>query len=304
MEFFAGDTKIGEKADSPYTFTWSTSTRGSYTLTTRATDIQGRVLTSAPVEVLVGYSSEAITFVNRGSTWRYLDNGSDQGAAWRAPSFNDASWASGPAQLGYGDGDESTTVSFGPSSGNKYITTYFRHSFNLAEGAVAQSLNLHLLRDDGAVVYLNGTEVFRDNLPATPITYLTPANNAVGGSDESTFFLALVDPQLLVSGPNVLAVEVHQNGGASSDLSFDLELSGATLLPQLAPPTLTIRRVNDVSLELAWPAEYEDWFVYHSASVDSDASWFILVAPVNVVNGENVVTLPSATNTRFFRLQK
>src|SRR5262245_33908195 len=70
--------------------------------------------------------------VSFGSIWKYLDNGSDQGTAWRAPGFNDGTWASGPAQLGYGDGDEATIVSFGPDMANKYITTYFRRTFNVS----------------------------------------------------------------------------------------------------------------------------------------------------------------------------
>src|SRR4026209_259996 len=63
--------------------------------------------------------------VPTGATWKYLDNGTDQGTAWRATSFNDSTWPSGPAQLGYGDGDESTTLGFGPDANNNFITTYF-----------------------------------------------------------------------------------------------------------------------------------------------------------------------------------
>lgn len=72
-------------------------------------------------------------FVTKESVWKYLDNGSDQGTAWRELDFNDSTWSSGNAQLGYGDGDETTVVSYGTSSSNKYITTYFRHSFSLED---------------------------------------------------------------------------------------------------------------------------------------------------------------------------
>ena len=47
-----------------------------------------------------------MTFLAAGSVWKYLDDGSDQGAQWRAPEFNDSAWASGPAELGYGDSSE------------------------------------------------------------------------------------------------------------------------------------------------------------------------------------------------------
>ena len=76
------------------------------------------------------------SLVSTGAVWKYLDTGTDQGTAWRAPGFNDASWAEGPAQLGYGDGDEATVVGFGPHPSNVYPTTYFRHAF-LATNAPA-----------------------------------------------------------------------------------------------------------------------------------------------------------------------
>src|SRR5690349_61521 len=71
------------------------------------------------------------TLVSLGATWKYLDDGTDQGTAWRAPGFNDGAWPSGPAQLGYGDGDEATVLNFGPDAGNKRITYYFRRAFNV-----------------------------------------------------------------------------------------------------------------------------------------------------------------------------
>ncbi|MGA9347955.1 MAG: metallophosphoesterase [Anaerolineae bacterium] len=164
--------------------------------------------------------------VPRGSTWRYLDDGSDQGTAWRQPDDDDSGWASGPAQLGYGDGDEATVVSYGGDAENKYITTYFRHSFDVADASIFESLTLRVLRDDGAVVYLNGTEVFRTNMPGGAIDYETLAVSTIGGSDESSFFMTSVDPSLLNDSPNVLAVEIHQGAVTSSDISFDLELRG------------------------------------------------------------------------------
>ena len=71
-----------------------------------------------------GSSLAQTTLLLFGSSWKYLDNGSNQGTAWRGVSFNDASWASGNAQLGYGDGDETTVVSYGPNTNQKYITYY------------------------------------------------------------------------------------------------------------------------------------------------------------------------------------
>ena len=171
--------------------------------------------------------AQSSVLVATGATWKYLDNGSNQGTAWRAPGFNDSTWASGPAQLGYGDGDEATLVSFGPNGSAKYTTTYFRHAFSVANPTSYQSLALRVMRDDGVVVYLNGTEVFRSNLPTGTIAYNTLASAAIGGADESAFQQTTISPSLLASGTNVLAVEMHQSGGTSTDISFALELTGS-----------------------------------------------------------------------------
>lgn len=162
--------------------------------------------------------------VPRGATWSYLDDGSDQGTAWIAPAFDDSLWASGPAHLGYGDGDEATGVSFGSDPGNKQITTYFRHSFVVANPAAYTKLRVRVLRDDGAVVYLNGVEMLRDNMPAGVITSSTIASASQSGSDEDVFQIYDLAPGDLAIGTNVLAVEVHQVSGTSSDVSFDLDL--------------------------------------------------------------------------------
>ena len=151
-----------------------------------------------------------------GSVWRYLDNGSDQGTAWRAPEFDDSQWASGPAQLGYGEGDEATTVSFGPNPKEKYVTTYFRTAFQLADPAQVESLELHLLVDDGAVVYLNGLEIQRENMAVETALFDTLATG--GPVTENTFVVYQLPATNLRAGTNVLAVEVHQIARTSSDI--------------------------------------------------------------------------------------
>ncbi len=156
------------------------------------------------------------------TVWKYLDNGTDQGTAWVAPAFNDSSWSSGSAELGYGDGDEITIVSSGPNSAQKYTTTYFRVKFNLtALPTMNQVVRLSLRRDDGAVVYLNGTEMVRDNMPATS-TYTTFASSNT--SSENDFRLHTIPAAALQLGENTFAVEVHQCDLSSSDLSFALKL--------------------------------------------------------------------------------
>ena len=167
--------------------------------------------------------TEVGVLVPRGSTWRYLDDGSNQGTAWRAPDFQDDSWASGRAQLGYGDGDEVTVVDNGPGD-TSAATTYFRGSFDVSDVDQITELNMLVKYDDGVVVYLNGVEVARDNLPADP-SFDQFATGSRFRDLEDLFEPFAVSSDLLVEGENVFAVEVHQDGPNSPDISFDLELS-------------------------------------------------------------------------------
>src|SRR5215207_9008003 len=131
------------------------------------------------------------TLIPAGSVWKYLDNGSNQGTAWRGTSFSDLSWASGSAELGYGDSDEATVVGYGPNSAAKYITTYFRRSFDCPAPSSFATLKLRVVRDDGVVVYLNGQEIWRNNMPTGTIGYTTLAGPAIGSADEYTFVEAI-----------------------------------------------------------------------------------------------------------------
>ena len=166
-----------------------------------------------------------VNFVSFGAEWSFLDDGSDQGQAWYQPAFDDSGWSRGAAELGYGDGDEATVVSFGESSSEKHLTTYFRHEFELGRSHQVMSLGLGLRRDDGAAVYLNGTEVARQNLPENA-AYDTPASESAESDGNRVWRIDDLAPSLLVAGKNVIAVEVHQASGGSSDISFDLELAG------------------------------------------------------------------------------
>jgi hypothetical protein len=170
-----------------------------------------------------------------GSSWRYLDDGSDQGTAWRAPGFDDSGWRLGPAELGYGDGDEATVVSFGPNANQKHVTTYFRTTVDVLAPGAFRDIRLELVRDDGAIVWINGVEAYRSNLPAAPVDSLTLAPLAIAGSHESASVGPLLDPSLFVPGANTLAVEMHQQSQTSSDLSFDLALIGVDDVLPLVP---------------------------------------------------------------------
>ena len=198
-------------------------------------------------------SASDTVLVPQGSIWRYRDDGNDQPPTWITLAFNDSSWASGPAELGYGDGGEATVINCGPSAPactNNFITTYFRRTFYLTNAPAFTALKLRLLRDDGAVVYINGTEVLRDNMPAGTISNQIQAVTAIAGIDETTYFEFTIDASALVAGANVLAVELHQALPSSSDVSFDLELIGSAILPVTRGPYL--QSATPTSLVVRW----------------------------------------------------
>lgn len=187
----------------------------------------GLTLDSPPAIV----AAVEIPISERGAVWKYSDTGANQGTAWQSNFFNDAGWLSGAAQLGFGDFDEATIINGGPFT-NRYITTHFRRALTVSDPSLYTNLALRLLRDDGAVVYLNGAEIFRSNMPTGQIGFATFASTAVEGAAESGFATKTVFPGLLRAGLNVLAVEVHQVDRTSPDLSFDLELlASGPLLP-------------------------------------------------------------------------
>jgi glucose/arabinose dehydrogenase len=197
---------------------WSDGGSLSHTIQTPATDL---TLTANLVSL-------GEVPVPRNSMWNYLDDGSNQGDAWRETVFDDSTWSAGAGQLGYGD-TQDTVVSFGDDPDEKHITTYFRHQFNIANPANYSEIQLQLLWDDGAAVYLNGVELTRENL-AADAAFDTTASGAVVDVEEETYFTRLVDLESLPAGTlrageNVLAAEVHQAGERSSDIGFDAQLA-------------------------------------------------------------------------------
>lgn len=180
------------------------------------------------------------TLVNFESEWKYLDDGTALTNAWTFADFIDSSWKSGTGKFGYGISDLNTVVGFGDSAHKKYVTTYFRKTLELTDST------LHLLnhffgkvkRDDGAIIYINGQEVLRSNMPLNAVT----ANTFAPGSasdDNGTVEIAFTIPDsILKTGKNIIAAEVHQYSSTSPDLAFDLQLIGKSDFGRPEPPTI------------------------------------------------------------------
>lgn len=164
------------------------------------------------------------TLVSKNSSWLYLDTLADYPANWNTAGALLAQWKSGTAQLGYGDGDESTVTGYGEDEYNKIPTLLCRKSFevNASDLEEIAELSLSLLADDGAVIYLNGQEVYRTNMPTGAINFGTLANGSP--ANENAFTSITLPTDALQEGENILAAEVHQISLTSSDISFDLEL--------------------------------------------------------------------------------
>ena len=223
----------------------------NYTLRVRFRDTSGAPASewSAWTERGFNTAQPLITLIPQGTGWRVSDALAAPAAGWRTWDFPDASWRLGNAQFGFGDGDETSFTCC--AAGARPITTYFRRSFVLTNAALATVLTGRLLRDDGGVVYLNGTEVFRSNLPAgIAITHSTPASSSAAERDEFYHFHPFVaNPRLLREGTNSVAVEIHQSSANSGDLSFDFELLAAFTT---RPAPVAIRNVGGGCLELTW----------------------------------------------------
>jgi hypothetical protein len=295
VEFFANGQKLGETNVWPFDWLWLEVPPGEHVLTARATDEGGRSAESPPVRVSVG--APPLALVRAGAVWKYHDTGANLGAAWRAPDYDDSAWPEGPAQLGFGDGDEATGV----NTNRARVTTYFRRAFTAPAATNFAGALVRLLRDDGAVVHLNGAEVFRSNMPTGAITYLTFAATSASSGDETTnFHERAVSPALLVAGTNVLAVEVHQNGTNSSDLSFDLELLA---FPPAALPPLAIARTNNF-IHLRWPAWATGWTLRSAPNVGTGIAWTAVTNVSTAAGGWQSVTLPVGAGRRFYQLAR
>ena len=162
------------------------------------------------------------------TSWNYYDLQNEpandgEGDTWKELSFDDGSWSSGNAELGYGDG-ENTTINAATE------TAYFRKTINIPDASLYNDLVMEAIRDDGMIVYINGTEVWRENMDPGAVTYNTFANTVVGGADESTWFSKTIGSNL-VDGNNVIAVEIHQENAASSDISFNFRMQGFAAVP-------------------------------------------------------------------------
>lgn len=180
-----------------------------------------------------------------GSSWRYLDNGTNQGTNWSTLTFKDNKWKTANGKFGYGISDATTVISFGTNANKKHITTYFRKSISITDPAIYSSFTANIKRDDGVVIYVNSKEVHRSNMPTGTVSFTTLAKEATDNGTVPQSFT--ISTSAFSKGTNVVAVEVHQAQANTPDMAFDLELVANAAPPptDLTPPTVvSINRQN------------------------------------------------------------
>ena len=200
------------------------------------------------------FSYSQTSLIAYGDSWKYLANGVDQGTGWRSVSFNDNAWPAGNAEFGYGDGGEATVLPYGSNPKKKYMTSYFRKTISISDVSLFGNFTLNLKRDDGAVVYINGVEQFRSNMPSTTISYNTKASYEPA-DDGNTAQTITLPAGTLVTGTNVIAVELHQSNGNGTDLSFNLQLlgnAGSTTTNAVLTRGPYLQMVNGNAATLRW----------------------------------------------------
>ena len=262
----------------------------------------------SPTATLATFSSTtrpSETFITTGAIWSYLDDGSDQGTAWQQLSFDDSSWQSGPSQIGYGESSNATTVGFidiDPITVGiqRNATTYYRRTITITDPSDFASFLLQLRYDDGAAVYVNGTEVARtSNLPANAAfdTYATSPTPS-----ENTFFEFPISSARFINGENTIAVEIHNSSVGSSDTRLDLILSGLNDLTNannvtspviLDEPTLLQARSFD-STTNEWSALTSFFFSIDSIPPTSDT---LVISEIHYRPGQPTTAAELAVST-------
>ncbi len=264
IQFFVDNVKVGQDTNAPFSISWTNVMPGSHRITAVGQSDAGVIYNSR-----ASYIAVAQTLVASNSVWKFKDDGSNQGTTWIATDFDDSGWGSGLAPLGYGDSGGRlvlTTNSYGVDSNNKFTTTYYRQAF-VAPNSSYTNVILNIQRDDGAVVYLNGVELTRFNMPTGAITSATlAAGNA--SDDGGTTFVFNVNPALVHPGTNFFAVSIHQDTNNSSDIWFVMDLRGVPEIIRNQSPTISFANLTNgtsviapVSMFLSVNASDPDGFV-------------------------------------------
>ena len=184
------------------------------------------------------------TLIPIGATWKYHEKDALQPPDWTGVAFDDSKWPSRSSQLVLDDPDDESGTSISPSS---RITLHYRNSFQIQNVADVKTLTLQMLRDSFAIVYLNSTEIYRSSKLTGNTSSATSSSSQLAVKDQ---FIYSIDPALLRTGRNTVAVEIQRADPTSSDTAFDLSLVAATTVTVTRGPYLQIG--TPTSLIVRW----------------------------------------------------
>lgn len=156
--------------------------------------------------------------------WRYYYDGTAPSSAWASRTFDDSQWTTGAAPIGYGSSSIQTTLPLSSTVADRPRTVYFRNAFTVDDKSKVSALQLTGVADDGVVIYVNGVEVARQNMPTGTITHTTFATAPLRTSVANASPVVVEVPtSLLVDGTNVISAETHVNYRGTPDLSIKLK---------------------------------------------------------------------------------
>lgn len=156
--------------------------------------------------------------IELGAIWRYIKGTQAPPLDWNQVDFDDSSWRWGASGFGYADKDDTTRIT--DMRGN-YLSIYTRNTFFVEDPGQVGILSLEIDYDDGFVAYLNGVEVLRRNISGDPPGFNTPADGKKEAGDP--VFIS-INPSLLKTGENTLAIQIHNESKISSDLTLKAAL--------------------------------------------------------------------------------
>lgn len=192
-----------------------------------------RLLTVAALACMISSALQAqSTIFAQGSSWSYNDTNVALVDQWKTANYNISTWSTGNGPLGYGD-PVTTTIN------SSLITAYFAKDFTVNLADLSDTMELGVMRDDGIVVYLNGEEVVRDNMPAGAITFSTLSSTTIDGAAESLYNIFSIPKAKFVQGVNRISIELHNRGASSSDLRLDAYLKTTVTTPPVTSCTGT-----------------------------------------------------------------
>jgi secreted PhoX family phosphatase len=181
-----------------------------------------KLLTVAALAMISSSFLNAQTFIfNKNSAWKYNDSNTALADQWKSTTYDVSAWSQGNGPLGYGDPVTTTTAT-------GLVTAYFAKDFTVNLNDLSTTMELGVMRDDGIVVYLNGEEVVRDNMPTGTITFSTLSSTTIDGGAESVYNVFSIPKSKFVNGNNRISIELHNRGASSSDLRIDAYLKTTT----------------------------------------------------------------------------